>query len=105
MIAVYGKEIDGVIELCVRDENTALCCNLRAMGAQRRASGGHRRVPARLGQLQHFTLGSGALDIGGGPYKVPSTLTKTGQTGFTASSWLFLKASAPSSGDDLAAAT
>ncbi len=104
VIAVYGKEIDGVIELCVRDENNGAVLQLTRDGVL------NAGPPAAIAgclpawvSSSSFTLGSGALDIGGAPYKVPSTLTKTGQTGFTASSWLFLKASAPSSGDELAA--
>ncbi|MFH2127651.1 MAG: hypothetical protein ABIK12_14135, partial [Pseudomonadota bacterium] len=50
-----------------------------------------------------FTLGSGALDILGKPYVIPSTLTKSGLSGFSASVWLYLKAAAPASGNELSA--
>ncbi len=102
--AVYSKEINGVIEHFFRYENNGAVIQLTRGGLVNAgppaAIAGCR--PAWVSSTS-FTLGSGALDIGGVPYKIPATLTKTGQSGFSASVWLYLKASAPGSGDELAA--
>ena len=48
-----------------------------------------------------FTLTSGEVDIRGSLYRISSTLTKDGQSGFATYTWLYIKLSAPSSGNEL----
>ncbi|MBU4278169.1 MAG: hypothetical protein KKC30_15620 [Proteobacteria bacterium] len=104
VIAVQALEIDGVIELVVRGENNGAVLQLTRNGVLNAGPPAAITgcLPAWVSSSS-FTLGSGALDIGGAPYEIPATLTKSGQSGFSANAWLYLKAAAPAPGNELTA--
>ncbi|MCF8064544.1 MAG: hypothetical protein K9K36_04815, partial [Desulfarculaceae bacterium] len=100
--ALYAKQSGGLAELFFRGADGGAVTQLTKDGA---ASG--NRAAALTGCLPAWssanviTLTSGEVDIRGSLYQIPATLTKSGQSGFTAFTWLYLKVYAPASGSEL----
>lgn len=100
--ALYVKQSGGLAELFYRGADGGTVTQLTKEGA---VSGS--QAAALTGCLPAWssanviTLGSGEVDIRGSLYQIPAALTKSGQSGFTAFTWLYLKVYSPASGSEL----
>lgn len=102
--ALYVKQSGGLTELFFRGAGGGTVSQLTKEGAVNagRPAALSGCAPA-WSSASAFTLGSGVVDIGGTLYELPSAISKTGQSGFTANAWYFLKAAAPAGGNTLSA--
>ncbi|MCB2192967.1 MAG: hypothetical protein KQI62_15455 [Deltaproteobacteria bacterium] len=103
--ALYVKESSGLAELFFRGADGGEVTQLTKGGAVS-GSGSAALVgclPA-WSSANVVTLGSGEVDIQGSLCQISSTLTKTGLSGFSAHTWLYLKVQAPASGSEIDAA-
>ncbi|MBU1274085.1 MAG: hypothetical protein KJ720_01790 [Proteobacteria bacterium] len=103
--ALYTKESGGLAELFFRGAGGGEVLQLTKAGAV--SAGAPAAITGCLpawSSASAFTLGSGALDIGGSLFEIPGAITKTGQSGFAANTWLYLKVYAPASGNEIDAA-
>jgi len=100
--ALYVKNSGGQAELFFRSAEDGAVTQITKDGA---VSGSQSAALAGClpawSSAEAFTLTSGEVDIQGSLYQVPAALTKSGQSGFTTSTWLYLKATAPASGNQL----
>lgn len=100
--ALYVKQSGGLAELFFRGADGGEVTQLTKDGA---ASGS--RAAALSGCLPAWssanviTLGSGEVDIRGSLCQISAALTKSGLSGFTANTWLYLKVYTPASGSEL----
>ena len=100
--ALYAKRSEGLAELFFRGAEGGAVTQITKDGG---LAGGPAAalvgcLPAWVSSSS-FTLGSGALDIGGASHEIPATLTFSGISGLAAYTWYYIKASAPGSGNEL----
>lgn len=102
VIVVYGKEIDGVIELCVRDENNGPVIQLTQGGVLNAGQPGYIQglVPAYV-DGSNLGFGTGAVRLNGKTYELTTAFSNLDCSGLSADTWYYVEITAPGSGDEL----